>query len=58
MASRGDMKWFIMEVTAYNFFYTTKPQKNVKKIEMKICVNYIIMNIGTSKTKDVINKKI
>ena len=32
--------------------YTTKPQKNIK-----ICVNYIIMNAGIPENKGVINKK-
>ena len=55
MALRGNMECFIMEVALYNFLYD-KTSKEYKNTEMKICVNYIIMNIGNPENKGVLVK--
>ena len=57
MASRGDIECFIIEVASYNFLLCDKASKEYKSTEMKICVNYILMNIGTAENKGVISKK-
>ena len=56
MSSRGDMVCFIMDVASYIFVYN-KTSKESKNTEMKVCVNYIIINIDTSENKGVISKK-
>ena len=55
MASQGNMGYFIMEVASYNFLYN-KTSKEYKNTEIKICINYIIMIIGSPEYKDVISK--
>ena len=55
MASRDGMECFIREIAAYNFLYD-KTSKEYKNTEMKLCVNYITMNIGTPENKSVISK--
>ena len=56
MASRGNVESFIMEVASYNFLYD-KISNEYKNTEMKICVNYIVMNTSTTENKSVISKK-
>ena len=56
MALRGDIECFIMKVASHNFLYD-KTSKEYKNTEMKICVNYIIMNIGTPENNGVISEK-
>ena len=55
MAWRGDMECFIMEVASYNFLHD-KTSKEYKHTEIKIRVNYIIMNSGAPENQSIFSK--